>query len=112
MVHAGVHERLFDALTIDDDSRLIGVLFDDREQIAQQPPLSRRQLGMLDRCGRAAAMELDAIDRLALGVDRLSIRTSGSGLTGLYVSVRRFGQLRRRGVARFRNLCPSSYRCA
>ena len=39
VVLAGEHERLLDALAVDADGRVGGVLGDDREQVAQQPAL-------------------------------------------------------------------------
>jgi hypothetical protein len=48
VVHARVHERLLDAVTIDRDRRLVRVLLDDREQVTEQPPLGRGQFGALD----------------------------------------------------------------
>ena len=42
VVHAGVDERLLDAVAVDRDRGLVGVLLDDREQVAEQPPLGRR----------------------------------------------------------------------
>jgi hypothetical protein len=61
VVHARVHERLLDALPVDQLHRLIGVLLDDREQIAEQPPLGDRQLRALDRL--APGRVFDPVDR-------------------------------------------------
>jgi hypothetical protein len=49
VVDAGVDERLLDPGAVDHDRRVRGVLLDDREQVAEQPPLLRRQLGAVDR---------------------------------------------------------------
>ena len=48
VVHARVHERLLDAVAVDRLDRLVGVLLDDREQVAQQAPLGVGQLRALD----------------------------------------------------------------
>ncbi|HUA04307.1 MAG TPA: hypothetical protein VMB27_10415 [Solirubrobacteraceae bacterium] len=37
--HARVHERRLHAVTVDRGGRLVRVLLDDREQVAEQPPL-------------------------------------------------------------------------
>jgi hypothetical protein len=37
VVLAGEHECLRDALAVDRDQRVVGVLLDDREQVAEQP---------------------------------------------------------------------------
>jgi hypothetical protein len=60
VVHARVDERLLDAITFDRDGGLIRVLLDDREQVAEQPLLDRRQLGAVDR--RLRGRVLDAVD--------------------------------------------------
>jgi hypothetical protein len=44
MVHAGVHERLLDAVAVDRGGGLVRVLLDDREQVSEQPTLCRREL--------------------------------------------------------------------
>ena len=46
---AGVGERGLDPLAVDRNRRLVGVLLDDGEQVAEQPLLGRRQIGALDR---------------------------------------------------------------
>ena len=48
VVHACVHERFLDPVAVDHGGGLVGVLLDDREQVAEQPPLGRGQLGPLD----------------------------------------------------------------
>jgi hypothetical protein len=47
MVVAGEYERGRDGVAVDRDERVLGVLLDDREEVAQQPPLAlvqRRQV--------------------------------------------------------------------
>jgi hypothetical protein len=104
VVHAGVDERRLDAVAVDRLRSLVGVLFDDREQVAEQAPFSRRQLGPIDglvrlgmlypidgraRCGDTAA---------APAGGRAVAAASAQSLTGSF--------------ALLRNLRPSSYRCA
>jgi hypothetical protein len=48
VVHARIHERLLDPVAIDRGGRLVRVLLDDREQVAEQAPLGRGQLRALD----------------------------------------------------------------
>ena len=48
VVVAGEDERAFDALAVDLDSRVSGVLRDDREQVVEQPPLELAQLRAAD----------------------------------------------------------------
>ena len=45
VVLAGEHERLLDAVAVDRDERLVGVLLDDREEVAEQLALARGELG-------------------------------------------------------------------
>jgi hypothetical protein len=63
VMDAGVDERLLHAISIDGDGRLVGVLFDDREQVAQESPLGGGQLSALDL--RVAVVFSDLIDREA-----------------------------------------------
>jgi hypothetical protein len=140
VVHARVHERLLDALAVDRLHRLIGVLLDDREQVAEQPALGDRQLRALDRLARGRV--LDPVDRRTGGRDpgRAAPATARAGSTvaaragatgrasvaavaaapGGSAGRRRAGgalgttgcyTLARR-FALLRNLRPSSYRCA
>jgi hypothetical protein len=54
VVLAGEDERGGHGLAVDRDERVLGVLFDDREQVAEQPALVVLQDGDLrdaDRCG-------------------------------------------------------------
>jgi hypothetical protein len=55
---ARVHERLFHAVAIDRGRRLMRVLLNDREQVAEQALLDRRQLGALDRRARGRMVNL------------------------------------------------------
>jgi hypothetical protein len=48
VVEAGVDESLLEPLAVDGYRGLGEVLFDDREQVPQEPLLSRCQLGMDD----------------------------------------------------------------
>jgi hypothetical protein len=57
VVDARVDERFLDAVAVDRDGRLVGVLLDDREQVAEQPPLGRRQLDALDGFVRVGISE-------------------------------------------------------
>ena len=41
VVLAGEHERVLDALAVDLDERVLGVLLDDREEVAEQPRSAR-----------------------------------------------------------------------
>jgi hypothetical protein len=38
-MHAGIHERFLDAVAVDRGGGLVRMLLDDREQVAEQPPL-------------------------------------------------------------------------
>jgi hypothetical protein len=78
VVDAGVDERLLDAVAVDTHRGLVGVLLDDREQVAQQPALLSGQLGPVDRRIRARA--LDPIDRRAR--DQTRARLSAIAVAG------------------------------
>jgi hypothetical protein len=54
---------------------VLGVLLDDREQIAEQPPLGRRQLRALDRRGGRPGREL--IDGRPGGDQRTGLGAAG-----------------------------------
>ncbi len=47
MVLAGEHERVAHAVAVDFDRRVLGVLGDDREQVAEQAPLELVEVEML-----------------------------------------------------------------
>jgi hypothetical protein len=97
------HERGGDALAVNRDGGLVGVLLDDREQIGQQALLVSRQLRpRLLRLWRSyAAGAADASDRSARGRDPRR-RARGWNRRGIAA------QVRRRSCARVRNRCPSS----
>jgi hypothetical protein len=52
MVLAGEHERLRDALAVDRNQRVVGVLLDDREQVGKQAALALGQRRDALRVGR------------------------------------------------------------
>jgi len=68
-VDAGVHERFLDPVAVDRGGRLVRVLLDDREQVAEQPALFWRELGPLDlRMAITIPIWIaDAVDRRPLG---------------------------------------------
>ena len=71
VMHARVDERLLDAVAVDLERRVIRVirvLLDDREQVAEQLLLERRQIGALHERVRGRVTE--AIDALAHRGDR------------------------------------------
>jgi hypothetical protein len=76
VVHARVHERLLDAVTIDRDRPLVCVLLDDREQVAEQSTLDRRQLGAFDRPVRGRF--LNPVDLDPRGRDQRRLAAVGS----------------------------------
>ena len=134
VVLAGIDERLLHAIPIDDHRSLVGVLLDDREQVAEQPPFTLGELGALDRTvGRRM---VDPIDRRPRARDERAAVLRGGGAIGAgSPAVRRrdgrplaaasdgpgVGGRRRpagalqalgRGVRVLRNRRPSSYRAA
>jgi hypothetical protein len=72
VVLAGEEEGVLDAVAVDDDGRLVGVLLDDREQVAEQPPLGLGELGAGDRRVRVGVF--DRVDREAVGGDAVGRR--------------------------------------
>jgi hypothetical protein len=62
-MHARVHERLLDPAAVDRLDRLVRMLLDDREQVAQQAALGIGQLGAVDV--RVCVVTGDPIDRRA-----------------------------------------------
>ena len=62
VVLAGEHERLHDLLAVDLLGDLVGVLLDDREQVGEQLPLGRGQLG--GRLAAAFALGRGTVDRV------------------------------------------------
>jgi hypothetical protein len=129
VVHARVHERLLDTVPVDDNRRVVRVLLDDREQIAQQPPLGGGELGTGD--SRVRPRVLDPVDRRprrgddrrrvapglgaarTIGVGNRRVRRLTATAGGRYgVATAGAGPARqalRRGFALFRYRCPSSY---
>ena len=61
---AGEHERLLDELAVDPLGRLVGVLLDDREEVAKQNPLVLGQ----PRPGPHGGVAGVLVDRMALEV--------------------------------------------
>jgi hypothetical protein len=120
VVNARVDERLLDAVAIDGDGRLVRVLLDDREQVAQQPPLGRRQLDPLDRLVRIGILKpVDGSARRRYQRRRRAGGVLGGGFrSGAVVRGRVLllgagaAQPLGRGFALLRYRCPSSYRCA
>jgi hypothetical protein len=116
VVLAGEDERRLDRVAVDRDRRLGGVLLDDREQVAEQPPLGLGQLGAL---ARARAWVLDAVDGRPGRDQRRSPVAVTAGLRRRGLGVAVAGTPRRRGgsaqavalgFALLRNRRPSSYR--
>jgi hypothetical protein len=99
-VDARVDERLLHPVTVDRDRGLLGVLLDDREQVREQPPFGRGQLGPLD--GRVSRRVIDPIDGPARGRDQRRSAVAAV-LAPAYTLARRFALL-------LRNRRPSSYR--
>jgi hypothetical protein len=102
VVHARIDERFLDALAIDSDSCLVGVLLDNREQVREQPLLGRGQLRARRRgarpAGRRAALR-NPIDGRARPDQRRGSRGRPQPLLG-------------RSFALLRYRLPSSYRRA
>jgi len=61
VVLAGEHERLNHAVAVDRLGDLVGVLLDDREQVVQQRPLDRCQVGR-DIGGQRARRRVGEVD--------------------------------------------------
>jgi hypothetical protein len=86
VVLAGVDERLLDALAVDDDRGLVGVLLDDREQVAEQTPLALGELGALDRAvGRRM---VDSVNRRPRARDERAAVLGGRDAIGPLAAVR------------------------
>src|SRR3954453_7423301 len=66
VVLAGEDERLLDAPAVDRQRGLVGVLLDDREQVGEQAPLGRRQVGAVD--GAVVGGVGDDVDGRAVAV--------------------------------------------
>jgi hypothetical protein len=126
VVQAGEHQCRLDALAVDRLGGLVGVLLDDREQIAEQALLRRRELRARD--GGVSVLIADLIDRGTLGGDDCRLRRSAVGSrvarrpagTVTPAAARRIGaaatdcsaQPVGRWFALLRNRFPSSYRWA
>ena len=80
VVLAREQEGILDALAVDLDRRVVGVLLDDREEVAEQAALGLGELGAEHRPVRLGVRE--AVDRGALGgrVRAVARRRCGSGL--------------------------------
>src|SRR3954454_21170798 len=63
---AGEDEGRLDRRAVDGDRRLAGVLLDDREQVAEQAALGRREVGRAGLLGVVGGV-LDDVDGAALG---------------------------------------------
>src|SRR4051794_24103943 len=77
VVLAGEQEGVLDPVAVDDDRRLVGVLLDDREEVAEQAALRLREVGAADR--RVVIGVLDAVDRQALAPRPRSRRRAPRG---------------------------------
>ena len=112
VVEAGVGERCLHAVAIH-GQRLTGVLLHDREQVAQQPLLKGRKLGVLHRL--VAARTGDPVDARAVGGQhRRGGVAAGLVATRLAAGARvtatdGSAQAPARSFALFRYRCPSSY---
>jgi hypothetical protein len=101
VVLAGEHERLDDGLAVDRLRDLLGVLLDDREEVAQQLALERREVGRrLQRGGGARARPVDRAVRGDADAGAAAIRRRGGAGQAAALSVL---------LARYRS--PSSSRC-
>jgi hypothetical protein len=102
VVLAGEHERAHDRVAVDGLRDLLGVLLDDREQVAEQLALERGQVG--GRLQRRRAVGLRAVDRAVGGdADAGAIAALGGRLAA--------GQAAALSVLLARYRSPSSSRC-
>jgi hypothetical protein len=117
VVQAGVDERLLNPGSIDRDRRVLGVLLDDREQIPEQAPLGRSQLGPLDRAALVGPIE--AVDRrpgsdqrrsLRRGLSAVPVLRAGCAIAGVFLGPTAQALRWRFPLLRYRR--PSSYRAA
>jgi hypothetical protein len=67
VMHAGIDERLFDLVAVDNSRSVRRMLFDDREQVVQEPKLAGIELDAFDR--RVGLGMLDPVDGLPRGSD-------------------------------------------
>jgi hypothetical protein len=102
MVLAGEHERADDGVAVDRLRDLLGVLLDDREQVAEELALDVGEVGgrLQRRSGVAAA---GAVDR--------AVRLDGDSAVGPGAVRLRGGQAAALCVLLARNLSPSSSVC-
>jgi hypothetical protein len=77
VVQAGVDERALHPLAVDRLGGLIGMLLDDREQVAEQALLSRRQLRARNR--GVSSRIADLVDRGTLGGNDRRLGRSAGG---------------------------------
>jgi hypothetical protein len=108
VVLAGEDEGALDLIAVDLHARVAGVLLDDREQVAEQPALERREVGALDRPGELGM--LGAPDRAALGGGQSGAARLGRGRGAVPVALGGRGLLGQAAwaVGSVRNLSPSS----
>jgi hypothetical protein len=109
MVHAGVNECLLHPVAVDRGGGLVGVLLDDREQIAEESALLIGQLGALD--GSVRLRIRHAVDRRSRREQRRRPRLLGP-ITVRPVLLPGPGQPPGRWFVLVRNRRPSSYRWA
>ena len=75
VMHAGIDERLLDPVAVDSSGGFVGVLLDNREQVAEQATLLRGQLGALDVSVGGGIGDL--VDRRTRGEQRRSVLAGG-----------------------------------
>jgi hypothetical protein len=121
MVHAGVDERLLDAVAVDRDRGLVRVLLENGEQVAEQPLLGGGELDVLDlgvRVRVSDAINRRPSDQAGLGALPAvrGARLTGSAVSALTGTVPPAGQRAAQSLrGRFgllRNRRPSSSRWA
>jgi hypothetical protein len=102
VVLAGEHERAHDGVAVDGLGDLVGVLLDDREQVAEQLALERGEVG--GRLQRGAGARVRPVDRTVRGnADARAVRPRGGRLGA--------GQAAALSVLLARYRSPSSSRC-
>jgi hypothetical protein len=102
VVLAGEHERADNGIAVDRLGDLIGVLLDDREQVAEQLALERGEVGR--RLQQRGGARIGPIDRAVRGnADADAIRPRGRRLAA--------GQAAALSVLLARYWSPSSSRC-
>jgi hypothetical protein len=111
VVLAGEDEGALDGLALDLQARIRGVLFDDREEVAQQPALQRREVGALDRPDVLGVLGAADGATLGGGPARLDRRAPLAVAPPVPVGDDRFGQAAW-AVVSVRYRSPSSWRRA